>query len=355
MRILYCISTLEIGGAERQLALITKGLVAYGWDVHLAVFKGGAFEAQLAPETTVHHIPRLGNYDPLIIARLVRLIRSIRPALVQTWLPQMDVLGGAAAILCGVPWVIAERCSVMNYPPGWKTKSREVIGKSALAVIANSQGGLDYWQTHHGRRALDRVIPNAISTGSYQAVEGRPAIPVIAFVGRLSPQKRIAELLRAVDLVRRELPVKVLICGDGPLRDELRADARSLGLGDVVSFTGFIDDIETVLRQASVFVSLSGFEGLPNAVQEAVICRTPVVLSDIPAHREMLDEQSALFVDANDPQSVAAALMATIRDPAAARERTCAAMRYAERWSPEGVIAAYGAFYRELLRAEEHR
>jgi glycosyltransferase involved in cell wall biosynthesis len=100
---------------------------------------------------------------------------------------------------------------------------------------------------------------------------------------------------------------------------------------------------------ADVVVSLSRFEGLPNSVQEAVMCGTPLVLSDIPAHRDLLGSESALFVDGDDPSDVARAIAATLRDRDAALARAESARRVAQRWSPAAVAAAYDRFYRQVL------
>lgn len=348
MPILYCIPSLGVGGAERQIVYLSDFLPRYGWELHLAVFTGGAFESRLAPSARLYRIGSRGNYDPLNVVRIARLMRRIRPAIVQTHLPQMDVVGGVAALLCRVPWVLAERSSALAHPPGWKSWLRERLGHRANGIMANSEGGLDYWRGRAGARALQRVIPNAISAQPLrrQTNAGRP---LVAFVGRLSPEKRIQPLLQAVARVRTELPFDLILCGSGPLADELRAEAATLGIDDIVRFAGFVDDVPAVLRRADTFVSLSRFEGLPNAVQEAVICGTPLILSDIPAHRELIANDCALFVDGDDPSAVADALLRTLRDRDAAQRRAEAALRLAERWSPAAVAAAYDRFYRELL------
>ena len=103
-----------------------------------------------------------------------------------------------------------------------------------------------------------------------------------------------------------------------------------------------------MLRRADVFVSLSRFEGFPNAVQEAMACETPLVVSDIPAHREFLDDSAARLVAGEDAGTVAAAIVDCLRCRDAARARAAEALRRTARWSPENVAAQYDALYREL-------
>ena len=117
MRILHLIPTLHGGGAERQLVYLAAGLRALGCDVHVGLQQGGTNLARLeAAQATVHQLNTRGNYDPRILPAIVRLIRRVRPDVVQTWLMQMDVAGGAAALLTGTPWIVSERSSGPRTP-----------------------------------------------------------------------------------------------------------------------------------------------------------------------------------------------------------------------------------------------
>ena len=122
------------------------------------------------------------------------------------------------------------------------------------------------------------------------------------------------------------------------------------GLGERVSVAGYREDLWSWMKAASAFVSLSRFEGCPNTVLEAMACGCPLVVSDIPAHRELLDESSALLVNATDPDAIAAALTSTLTDRDAARRRAEVAAVRVESFSIERVAAAYEALYQRLLQ-----
>jgi glycosyltransferase involved in cell wall biosynthesis len=141
----------------------------------------------------------------------------------------------------------------------------------------------------------------------------------------------------------------VLLCGTGPLEPELRRLAQDLGIAGSVIFAGFVQDMCGVLRRADVYVSVSLAEGSPNAVQEAMACGTPVVLSDIAAHRELADAGAAVFVDGQDAVAVADGLVACVRDRSAARARAAHAQTLARAWSPEAMGAEYDGIYRHVL------
>jgi glycosyltransferase involved in cell wall biosynthesis len=352
-RVLHCIPTLGAGGAERQLTVLTHELPRYGWEVHIALFEGGAFEDQLAPSTVVHRLPRWRKHDVSVPFRVAALIGRIRPLIVQTWLTQMDIMAGLAALSRSVPWIAAERSSALAYPARFVNHIRTFLLPHADAVIANSGGGLSVWKASAGRQ-IQRVIPNAVvvkpgTEAPFATLPADAGVPVLVYVGRLSAEKRLPALLQAVAEVRRQLPVIAIICGSGPMLDELQAMTHALSLDDAVIFAGHVSDVMSVMRGADVFVSVSRFEGLPNAVQEAMACGTPIVVSDIPAHREFLDETAAHLVPGDDATSIAAAIIDCLRDRDAARRRAAEALRRTSGWSPDIVAGAYDALYRQVL------
>src|SRR5205085_4599406 len=106
-------------------------------------------------------------------------------------------------------------------------------------------------------------------------------------------------------------------------RLELEALAHRLKLDGSVHFTGHLPStwVWALMKSASLFVSLSAYEGSPVAVMEALACECPVILSDIPAHREFADEQSAVFTDPTNIQEVANTIILALRTEEATKAR----------------------------------
>jgi glycosyltransferase involved in cell wall biosynthesis len=127
--------------------------------------------------------------------------------------------------------------------------------------------------------------------------------------------------------------------------------AGELDIDGSVVFAGFVRDVRAVMRRADVYVSVSAVEGSPNAVQEAMACGTPVVLSDISAHRELADPRAARLVDGDDVRAIADGLVDCLRNRDAARARAAYAQSLADAWSAAAMGAAYDAVYRQILEA----
>jgi glycosyltransferase involved in cell wall biosynthesis len=314
MKILYCIPTLGYGGAERQLAYLGAGMTKGGHEVHVAFTKRGPNDDRLAASgVAMHDVGGRGNYDPRILLKLVRLMTTLRPDIVQTTLTQMDILGGIAALVTRTRWILRESSAAPSYPPGWKSTLRRLLGRRADAIVSNSREGEAYW--HSGD-----VIPNGVPCGEIDAAlpaaaEGR----TILFAGRIDEGKNVTTLIDA--LSRIDLDVTATICGDGPERPALEQFAARLGIAQRVVFAGPVSDLWSRMKAADAVVTLSRFEGCSNVVMEAMACGTPLVVSDIPAHRELLDEQTALFVACDDAAQAAAAIRAVLLDGDAARAR----------------------------------
>ncbi|MFZ5624253.1 MAG: glycosyltransferase [Gemmatimonadota bacterium] len=354
MRVLHCISSFEVGGAERQLAVLASAQAEAGAEVHVAFLRGGPNLALLEGSgVTTHALRSRGNVDPAITTRLVRLIRRLAPDVVQTWLTQMDVAGGLAARLTGRPWILAERASREAYPAGWKQSLRAMLARRADAIVANSAGGAAYWAPV-APSTPRWVIGNAIALESIRsAAPAETGNGSLLFVGRLSAEKRVDLLLEAVAACRRK--PRVLLCGDGPERERLERLAAGLGLDGAVVFLGTRRDVWPLMRAARAVVNVSAFEGCPNVVLEAMAAGIPLVVSDIPAHRALLGEASAWFTDPADTGAFAATLERVLADPAEASRRAAEAARRVEAFAVARIVARYDELYRSVLAARRRR
>jgi glycogen synthase len=239
-------------------------------------------------------------------------------------------------------------------PQEWDTYRDAVRAGLAAAdlVVAPTRAFLDELAALYGTPRAARVIPNGRDMhrlplgardafGRYARVPSLPE-PIILAAGRLwDPAKNMTALAQAA----QRLPWPVYVAGSTNPPD---GGVRSLGglhhLGALAP---------AALRQwygrASIFVHPALYEPFGLAPLEAALCRTALVLSDIPSLREVW-EDAAVYVPAGDPDALAAALLALTRDPPLLSRRAEAAMRRAQRMTAHGMGAAYHDMYRQLLR-----
>lgn len=157
---------------------------------------------------------------------------------------------------------------------------------------------------------------------------GRKEFATILAAGRLEKVKGFDILLRALAMARAELPqARLVLLGDGALRGELQALARSLDLADCVEFAGFQKNPYPWMRAADLYVLSSFNEGLPNTLIEALICGTPAVATDCRCGPRdiLLDGLGGDLVNVGDPAGLAEAMLRNLRDPQYAQQRLASA------------------------------
>jgi glycosyltransferase involved in cell wall biosynthesis len=199
--------------------------------------------------------------------------------------------------------------------------------RRADSVIAVSHGVADDLAGVIGiPRSQVAVIHNPVVFDDFERRADAPfehpwfapdAPPVIVGAGRLVPQKDFTTLIRAFALVRRHQDARLMILGEGPLRDDLRSLAQTLGVAEQMSLPGFIENPLPYLRRAAVFVLSSRFEGFGLALAEALACGTPVVSTDCPHGPAEILEGGRVgpLVPVADPDAMARAIRDVLASP----------------------------------------
>jgi glycosyltransferase involved in cell wall biosynthesis len=345
------------GGAERQLVYLAGELTIRGWEVHVALLKEGPnYEGLISTASIIHKIPASGNYDIAIFWRLMRLIHAVRPDIVQTWLTQMDVLGGIASKLTGIPFLLTERSCEHNYPSNFKNRLRKFIGRFASAIVSNSPEGDRYWRNRLGDSTPRHVVPNAVPLKNIEKAGDLPLgfhfaadCKVLLFAGRFSPEKNIGTIIRAFKNVLNHQDAVLLLCGEGSDRPQVEEIIRGERLRDHIIIVGYVHNLWPLMKRADLFISLSAFEGQPNAVLEAMACGCPLILSDIPAHRAFLDQQKATFVNPTNLPEIVDAILFYLQNPKRAREMALRAKSGVSTFSIRAVADKYENIYHSLL------
>ena len=358
MRVLQVIPALSGGGAERQLSYLAPELARMGHDVHIAYSKDGPNLQRLAmSDVKLHRLRAKGNHDPAIFFQLIRLIRNIQPDIIQTWILQMDILGGLAAQLTGTLWILREATSYnTTNANSAKNRIRTLLAARADAVISNSAGGDLYWEKRNFIKAR-YIIPNAVPMEEIVTVKQRTLSEydithdqkVVLYAGRFVELKNIRNMIKAMLRITENTKIVAFLCGEGPLLVETKQVIEEANATNRIFLPGYVENIWGIMKRADVFVSVSHFEGRPNAVIEAMACGTPLVVSDIPEHREFLDEQSAILVNRHDPIEIEKGIKACLARPDATRRRAKMARDIINEWSIENIAKEYVQMYENVL------
>lgn len=286
------------GGAERVVLNLAGGLEALGARVRLIVLDpDGPLRGSVADgvEVVDLHVPRVRRAARRLIAEL-----RGRPA---------DLLIGSQThlnlLLALIRPVLPRRTGLVLREPNLlpadaRDERRDrligrLLGRADL-VVASSEAMRDHLVTTVGGRSSVRVLPNPVDVGSLRSA-ARDGAPLghddgLVSVGRLTDQKGYEDLLDALGRVSGDRPLTVL--GDGPLRQSLEDRVHRLGLSDRVRFVGRIDERETLtatVARAALLVHPARYDGMPNAVLEALSLGTPVLATtDLAVLRGLAEE-----------------------------------------------------------------
>lgn len=323
------------GGAERVMVSLANGFVRRGLAVDLILARA---EGPYLPEVAkAVRIIDLGCSRVLTsLPGLVRYLRQTRPTALLTAMSHANVIAVLARDLARVPTrvVISERdhfSASLGRARGLRARGlialMRRVYRRADAAVAVSEGVADDMAFRMGlpRNRID-VIFNAVDVDEVQAradaaflppwLDGPPGALIVA-VGRLAPQKGFTTLISAFARVRAERPARLVILGEGPLREALEAEAKRLGVAADVGLPGFVENPFPVLRRADLFVLSSRHEGFPNVLIQAMACGTPVVATECPSGpAEILDGgRWGRLVPVDDDAALAKAISATLDGP----------------------------------------
>lgn len=304
------IPTLDQSGAEKQFCLLAEGLSIAGVEVEVvALTRGGPLEQRLsAAGIPVTILKKRFRFDVFVLRKLRNIIRDRSPDVALSYL-----FAGNSSLrlaLLGMtrkrPKVlISERC-VDSWKSRWQIALDRYLQPLTDLLIANSESVADFYLSKGFPAEKIRVVPNGVSVPaksnlSHDELCSSVNIPTgsrcIAYIGRLAPQKRLKDLLWAVQMLRLSHPdIYLLIIGEGPLKDELLDYARTTEAETNVRFLGHRDDASSLLHLVDVFWIASEFEGMSNSLMEAMSCGIPVVVSDIPSNLELVEHGVSGYV-----------------------------------------------------------
>jgi glycosyltransferase involved in cell wall biosynthesis len=204
-----------------------------------------------------------------------------------------------------------------------------------------------------------RVVHNPVDLAAVEAAASEPLDPdhqrlwlhpVIVAAGRLADAKNYPLLIDALAELRRTVPARLFILGEGEGEAAVRGQIARLGLDADVVLCGFQRNPWKYIARADVFALSSRYEGFGNVLVEAMACGVPVVATSSPGTREIVSEGiDGLLVEHHEPAAVATALERLLKDDDLRRRMSQAARLTARRFALPAVAAAYDRVFHEVL------
>ena len=334
LRIMFLVRRLDIGGSERQLVTLAKGLVAGGQSVSIvSLYGGGVLEPELrACGVAVSDLGKTSRWENLrVLGRLVSAVRTYHPQIIQSILPATNLVAlmlrplfPRLPIIWGVRSTL-EEAATYDRLRGWVIWLEARFSGLASRIIANSEAGAASAIRRGFPRHKLTVVSNGIDTGELKPDRSQRHLlrrewgvseteHLIGMVARLDPIKDHLTFLNAAARLRANRSNVKFVCvggGSSIYQDNLCQMVRQLGLEASVTWAGERFDLRKVYNALDLVTLTSLSEGFPNTLAEAMACGVACVATDVGDASRILDGTGCI-VPPGDPDALASAWNETL-------------------------------------------
>ena len=336
-RILFVTKNMEFGGAQKKIVDLANGLYEKGFEIAILVFDRRDEKCvrikDLTPGIQVIAPPPYLNHPVISVRRgiyeTVKAVRQWKPEIVYSNLWNTNPFVVVAGRFFGARIVLEVSNSERNELEGKKHKAlvkfyRKNVFRLADAIIAVSEGverevrhiyKVTHVQTVYNCIDIENVIERSKAQEDVPHEYLRGNLPVLVAVGRMHRQKGYAHLLEAFKIVNETTEARLIIVGDGNLKEELHRTAGSLGIDSKIAMVGETEPY-TYMRHGDIFVLSSLYEGFGIVLIEAMSLGIPVISTDCDhGPREIIENgKNGLLVPVADPPKMASEIIRLIRD-----------------------------------------
>lgn len=299
-RIVICSLTLQYGGAERVISILSNRLACHYESVELLLYYDREICYDLHPDvriTVVERETRTGNRPGNML--WIRRYLLNHADCVISFLASLNILVLSALMGTGVCKVVADRSDPYRVPANaFLRKARNLLYRTADAVVVQTEKSYGYFPPIVQRKA--RVIhnPTSVKRDDRGLALRTEKQDLVVCVGRLMAVKDPFVLLSAFDMFHESFPSYRLVWfGEGEMREEMEKWIAKKGLGNCVQLPGTRKDIVREMAAAKMFVMTSKYEGMPNALIEAMSIGLPCICTRVAGAEELIEaEKNGILV-----------------------------------------------------------
>ncbi len=376
MKVLFIVPNLVAGGAERQIIYLMRGLLERGITPSLFMLDPVGVFLDEIPDGVKVYLPKshrpsdpsmnqvIHHRNPLkIIREIIRVVRKENPDVLYSRHWPTKIPTAFAGWLLGKKVVLSEANS-LTYEMAYRDTRRRsfylknIACRLADVVVTVSKGVADGLDQLFKLNSKVRVIYNgldleAIEKKSQEEISHpwfNQAQPIVVAVGRLVNQKGFAHLLDAVKLVNSKTPLRLIMMGDGKLKEELIKQAEELGIKDKVDFLGVKKNPFAYMARCDLFVLSSLYEGMPNVLIEAMALGLPVISTNCPyGPSEIIEDgKNGILIPIGNPQAISEAILRVLGDKQLRDNLRIEAKRRAKDFSLENMVSEYTELFLSL-------
>ena len=356
MKVMFFLPSLQSGGAERVVSVLANNMSKNGIDVSIVTICNDKCCYEISKEVSLHCLDCDKDISLPTFKRMSKRINKIRdiirlssPDVAIAFMANTGIDVSLAARGTKVPVIVSERNDPKLDPP---SRFRRELRKFAYNFVKGFVFQTAEAQAFFPERIRNRstVIFNPLSPNLPQVTTGEKDKKIVA-VGRLNKQKNYPMLFAAYERIAKKHPdYELEIYGEGVLEEQLKAEAAKIDAK--VNFMGFCSDVHEKIKDAALYIMSSDFEGMPNALMEAMAIGLPCISTDCPCGGpKMLIENgvNGILVPVGDDKALEEAIDWCLSNTEKAEQMGYKASKIRERLSIDGITKQWLRFIEERI------
>jgi len=367
IKIVQIIYSLNLGGLENGIINLVNNMDDFKFENTICCLtQGGDFEKRLNKNIKVSKMFKKPGNDWQLYIKLIKYLKEIKPTIVHTrnWVGMDGII---AAKMARVPIIIHGEHGFEIADLISQNRKRKFIRKLVLSTMVDK---IVTVSKNLKNRLINEIkikpekiihIPNGVDTNKFNIYRKeftrkkfgfKKEDFIIGIVARLDPIKNHKTLFFTFKEIVKNYPqAKLIIVGDGPLREELKEKSYQLGINNKAIFMGERNDVPEILKTFDIFVLPSLNEGMSNTILETMATGIPVIASNVGGNPELvIDGETGFLFPTNDVESLVQKIKTYILYPELKQKHGYnARKRVEEKFSLDQMVRRYEELYLELV------
>ena len=350
MKLTFVSSTLHAGGAERVISLLANSFCQKGYEVEIVCINKHLVFYPIDEKVKVwfaeDEVKSLSILKKVFWLR--NHIKNDRPDVVIAFMLEVYCVTLASLIGVSVPVISSERIDPHFFGRA-KGLLRWLLLRRTTHLVVQTVRIKDFYSAKLQSRTT--IIPNPVTDKVFSLTPTLKQKRIIA-VGRLAYQKNYPMMFRAFAKVHHDFPDwQLVVYGNGPQKDEIRGVIERLGMEGHIILAGKSDHVVEEMNKSSLFVMSSDYEGMSNALLEAVCVGLPVISTDVSGARDLITEGvNGYIVPVGNERALTLALSSMLSSPEKMDEMGRQSKALAPRFREEQIVGQWEELIKKVVR-----
>ena len=350
MKLTFVTSTLHAGGSERVMSLLANTFAQKGYEVEIVCINKHLVFYPIDEKVKVWFAEDEVK-SPSILKKVFWLrnhIKNDRPNVVIAFMLEVYCVTLASLIGVSVPVILSERIDPHFFGRA-KGLLRWLLLRRTTHLVVQTVRIKDFYSAKLQSRTT--IIPNPVTDKVFSLTPTLKQKRIIA-VGRLAYQKNYPMMFRAFAKVHHDFPDwQLVVYGNGPQKDEIRGVIERLGMEGHIILAGKSDHVVEEMNKSSLFVMSSDYEGMSNALLEAVCVGLPVISTDVSGARDLITEGvNGYIVPVGNERALTLALSSMLSSPEKMDEMGRQSKALAPRFREEQIVGQWEELIKKVVR-----